>query len=102
MKNRILFITASAAIMLTIGCEKKLDIPNPNGPTSADIWTTPDFAQKGVNAIYSTYHRVGLSRNQFFMNIIRSDEGMSASPNADLVTNFDQFLVTDYNFFERR
>lgn len=101
MKNKLFPFTALAAL-LTIGCQKKLDIPNPNSPTSDVVWKTADYAQKGVNAIYSTYHRVGLSRNQFFINIIRSDEGLSASPYTPLVTNFDQFLVTDYNFFERR
>lgn len=101
MKNKILFILIAAIVFVT-SCEKKLDIANPNGPTSADIWKTPEFAQLGVNSIYSTYHRVGLSRNQFFIDIIRSDEGLSASPNADLINNFDIFHVTDYNYFERR
>src|SRR5437868_1934203 len=101
MKN-ILMIAVSAVVLLTVGCKKKLDISNPNGPTSEVIFTTADYAQKGVNAIYSTYHRVGLCRMQFFMNIIRSDEGLSASPNANLINNFDIFNVTDYNFFERR
>lgn len=102
MKNKIALIAISIATLLTVGCQRKLDIPNPNAPTTDVVWKTADYAQKGVNAIYSTYHRVGLSRNQFFINIIRSDEGLSASPNTNLVTNFDQFLVTDYNFFERR
>lgn len=102
MKNKIVLIMAVAVVLITVGCQKKLDIPNPNVPTTDVVWKTADYAQRGVNAIYSTYHRVGLSRNQFFINIIRSDEGLSASPNTALVTNFDQFLVTDYNFFERR
>jgi starch-binding outer membrane protein, SusD/RagB family len=101
MKNKILFILTAAIVFIT-SCQKKLDIPNPNGPTSADIWKTPGYAQLGVNSIYSTYHRVGLSRFQFFINIIRSDEGLSASPNPDLINNFDIFHVTDYNYFERR
>ena len=102
MKNNTFIIICLAVGLLVAGCKKKLDIPNPNGPTSADIWKTADFAQKGVNAIYSTYHRVGLARNQFFINIIRSDEGLSASPNSSLVNNFDIFNVTDYNYFETR
>ena len=99
MKKKLILIAASATLF-TAGCEKKLDIQNPNSPTSEVIFTTADYAQKGVNAIYSTLHRVGLSRMQFFMNIIRSDEGLSASPNANLINNFDIFNVTDYNFFE--
>ena len=61
MKNKFFLIAASAALLAT-GCSKKLDIPNPNSPTTDVIFATADYAQKGVNAIYSTYHRVGLSR----------------------------------------
>jgi len=101
MKNKLFLVAASAALF-AVSCQKKLEIQNPNAPTSDVVFKTADYAQKGVNAIYSTYHRVGLSRNQFFINIIRSDEGLSASPYTPLVTNFDQFNVTDYNMFERR
>src|SRR4051812_48773433 len=101
MKNKLLLAVTSLALIM-VACQKKLEIPNPNGPTSADVWKTADFAQKGVNAIYSTYHRVGLARMQFFMNMIRSDEGFSTSPNGALINNFDIFNVTDYNMFERR
>ncbi len=101
MKNIFYFI-AAALVLSVVACQKKLDIANPNGPTSADVWKTADYAQKGVNAIYSTYHRVGLCRMQFFMNMIRSDEGYSTSPNSALINNFDIFNVTDLNMFERR
>src|SRR5215218_6333663 len=101
MKNKFFLIAASTALFAT-GCSKKLDIPNPNSPTTDVIFATADYAQKGVNAIYSTYHRVGLARFQFFVNIIRSDEGLSASPNADLINNFDRFNITNYNYFETR
>ncbi len=101
MKNKLL-LSITSLVLLTVACKKKLDIPNPNGPTSADVWKTADYAQKGVNAIYSTYHRVGLCRMQFFVDIIRSDEGFSTSPNTALINNFDIFNVTDYNMFERR
>src|SRR3954471_14526010 len=99
--KKILFITVSVALLIA-GCKKKLDITNPNAPTFSDIFTTPEYAQLGVNSIYSTYHRVGLARFQFFVNIIRSDEGLSASPNADLINNFDRFNITNYNYFETR
>lgn len=86
MKHKFFLAAASAALLVT-GCQKKLDIPNPNSPTTDVIFKTADYAQKGVNSIYSTLHRVGLCRMQFFMNIIRSDEGLSASPYTPLVTN---------------
>lgn len=100
MKYKLLIILGT--IIVVAGCTKKLDIANPNAPTSEDVWQTPGYAQLGVNSMYSTYHRVGLCRMQFFMNMIRSDEGFSTSPNGDLINNFDQFVVTDYNMFERR
>jgi len=59
MKNKIVLIAISIATLLIVGCQRKLDIPNPNAPTTDVVWKTADYAQKGVNAIYSTYHRVG-------------------------------------------
>jgi len=101
MKN--IFLTAIAAGLLITGCKKdELNIQNPNTPTAQQYWKTGDDAQKGVNAIYSTFHRVGLARNQFFITIIRSDEGFSTSPNATLINNFDAFNITDYNLWETR
>lgn len=100
MKNII--ITAGCLAFFTMACKKDLEISNPNNPTTENFWKTAADAQSGVNAIYSTYHRVGLSRNQFFLTIVRSDEGFSTSPNPTLVNNFDGFNVTDYNVWETR
>ena len=100
MKNIIPALITTC--LLVAGCKKgELNISNPDVLTTAQFWKTADDAQKGVNAIYSTYHRVGLCRNQFFLTIIRSDEGFSTSPNAALINNFDIFNVTDYNMGER-
>ncbi len=99
MKNILPILLFSTVLLLT-GCQKKLDITNPNSPNTAIFWKTAADAQGGVNAIYSTYHRVGLCRNEFFMTIIRSDEGYSTSPNATLINNFDRFIITDYNLWE--
>jgi hypothetical protein len=101
MKNKF-FILAACFILFSISCKKKLDIQNPNSPTTENFWKTATDAQYGINAIYSTFHRVGLSRNEFFITIIRSDEGYSTSPNATLVNNFDKFIITDYNLWETR
>jgi len=100
-KMRKLLITTAAIAALLAGCKKsELDIANPNTPTVQQFWQTASDAQKGVNAIYSTYHRVGLARNQFFIDIVRSDEGFSTSPNPTLINNFDVFNITDYNLWE--
>ncbi len=101
MKN--IYLVALAVCVLAVSCKKgELTISNPNTPTTAQFWKTADDAQKGVNSIYSTFHRVGLARNQFFISIIRSDEGFSTSPNATLINNFDAFIINDYNLFETR
>lgn len=81
-----------------ISCEDELDIANPNQPTVDVFWTTQDDAVRGVNAIYSTLHRGGISRWLPFYYLIRSDEGRSQSPATDIVNNMDQFLITDYNY----
>jgi len=100
LKN-IILLTLSAAFLAGLGsCSKDLEIENPNSPTITNFWKTAQDAQNGINAIYSTYHRVGLARNEFFLTIIRSDEGFSTSPNPVLVNNFDVFNVTDYNLWE--
>ncbi|MBE7169757.1 MAG: RagB/SusD family nutrient uptake outer membrane protein [Williamsia sp.] len=101
MKN--IFIFCTAACLLAAGCKKgELNITNPNIPTTEQFWKTGDDAQKGINATYSTFHRVGLARNQFFITIIRSDEGFSTSPNPTLINNFDAFIINDYNLWETR
>lgn len=87
----ILLIAATA-------CKNELDIDNPNTPTTSNFWKTANDAQLGINAIYSTFHRVGLCRWFFFITMIRSDEGFSTSPNSDIVNNYDAFNITDYSF----
>ncbi len=98
MKN--IFLVATAATLLLQACSKRLDVQDPNTPTAANFWKTANDAQAGVNAIYSTHHRQGYARWQFFITQIRSDEGFSTSPNADLQNNFDRFLITNYNYYE--
>ncbi|RYF78315.1 MAG: RagB/SusD family nutrient uptake outer membrane protein [Cytophagaceae bacterium] len=97
MKNRVISLTVAAALMLA-GCDRSLDIVNPNQVTAESFWKTSDDALAGVNSVYSTMHRGGISRWMPFYLIIRSDEGRSQSPATDIVNNMDQFLVTDYNY----
>ncbi|HEU4607637.1 MAG TPA: RagB/SusD family nutrient uptake outer membrane protein, partial [Chitinophagaceae bacterium] len=95
MKQFIIAVLLLAVVMT--GCKKDLTIPNPNTPTTANFWKTAGDAQQGVNAVYSTFHRQGLSRWLHFMTIIRSDEGYSTSPAPWIVNNYDVFNNTDYN-----
>lgn len=97
MKNRLILLTVATAMALA-GCERNLDIVNPNQVTTQSFWITAEDALAGVNAVYSTTHRGGISRWMPFYYIIRSDEGRSQSPATDIVNNMDQFLITDYNY----
>ncbi|MFD2570046.1 RagB/SusD family nutrient uptake outer membrane protein [Spirosoma soli] len=97
MKNKLIFLPLLALITL-VGCERDLNIANPNQITTEVFWRTADDALAGVNAIYSTTHRTGITRWMQFYYIIRSDEGRSQSPNSEIVNNMDRFLVTDYNY----
>ncbi|MGF7215286.1 hypothetical protein GGR92_001426 [Spirosoma lacussanchae] len=97
MKHRFILLSLAATVTLT-ACDRSLDIVNPNQVTTESFWKTSDDALAGVNAVYSTTHRGGISRWLPFYYIIRSDEGRSQSPATDIVNNMDQFLVTDYNY----
>lgn len=94
MKQRII-ITVLAAMAFT-SCKKDLTITDPSNVTATAFWKTASDAQQGVNAIYSTYHREGLSRWLYFATMVRADEGYSASPNSDIVNTFDAFNITSY------
>jgi starch-binding outer membrane protein, SusD/RagB family len=96
--KKIIILSILSSFAIT-GCEKELDIPNPNEATVEVFWKTQSDAVAGVNAVYSTLHRGAISRWMPFYFIVRSDEGKSTSPATDIVNNMDKFLVTDYNFW---
>ncbi|MBD0254272.1 MAG: RagB/SusD family nutrient uptake outer membrane protein [Cytophagales bacterium] len=98
MKKLIIY-GALVSAMLLGSCKKELDVVNPNQPTLEVFWKTQQDAERGVNAIYSTLHRGGISRWMPFYFIIRADEGRSQSPATEIVNNMDQFRITDYNFW---
>jgi hypothetical protein len=97
MKKIILLLITAAVIGLT-SCKKSLNIANPDALSTLQYWKTANDAQLGVNAIYSTFHRTGPCRWYFFATMIRADEGWSKSGDPNLIANFDQFVVSDYNY----
>jgi len=97
MKRIIILFTATVS-MLFAGCQKSLNIANPDAVTTLQFWKTQNDAQLGVNAIYSTFHRAGICRWYFFATMIRADEGWSKSGDPNIIANFDQFVVSDYNY----
>ena len=92
-----ILIYAAFATLVGAGCKKDLTVADPNSLTTPSFWKTAADAQQGINAVYSTYHREGLSRNLYFATMVRSDEGYSTSPNSDIVNTYDAFNITDYN-----
>ena len=96
--KKILICLGLAVVTMLSACDRNLDIVNPNQLTTQSFWKADADALAGVNAVYSTTHRGGISRWMPFYYIIRSDEGRSQSPATDIVNNMDQFLVTDYNY----
>lgn len=96
MKRIHLLIVATA--LLAAACKKsELDINNPNQLTTQQFWQSADDAQRGVNAIYSTYHRAGLCRWMHFLTIVRADEGFSTSPAPWIRNYYDLFNYENYN-----
>lgn len=97
MKKYIIIIIAAMAIG-SVGCQKSLNITNPDAVGIQQFWKTANDAKLGVNSIYSTFHREGLCRWNFFATMVRADEGWSKSGDPNIIANFDQFVVSDYNY----
>src|SRR6476620_5462632 len=96
MKTVYIVILTSATLLFS--CNKsELNIDNPNQATTKQFWLTATDAQQGVNAIYSTYHRAGISRWMHFLNIVRADEGFSTSPAPWIRNYYDLFNYENYN-----
>ena len=96
--KRLFILFAAAAVIGLAGCQKSLNIANPDAIPTQLFWKTSADAQQGVNAMYSTFHRAGICRWHFFATMIRADEGWSKSGDPNLIANFDQFVITDYNY----
>lgn len=97
MKKLFIYTIIAAGIAFA-GCDDDLDILNPNAPTVDVFWRNATDAEQGVNAIYSTLHRGGISRWMPMILTVRSDVGYSASPWPDLQNALDKFIQPDYNF----
>lgn len=98
MKRIIIGFVLAASLGFS-GCQKKLDIPNPNAPTIENFWQNSNDAVLGVNAVYSVLHRGAITRYMPMFLIGRSDEGYSTSPFFELANALDKFVLTDYNWF---
>lgn len=99
--QRLYKTTALGIVLFSVllsGCDKKLDIENPNRTTTESFWTTQDNAVKGVTGIYADMVKPGAMGRWIYFNYdLRSDEGTSNSPWIDL-QNWQKFILVDYNF----
>ncbi|MCF2446690.1 RagB/SusD family nutrient uptake outer membrane protein [Dyadobacter sp. CY345] len=95
---KTIFFLASFILLVTTACDRDFDQPNPNNPTIASFWTSETDAIKGVNAIYSTFHRTATlySRFLFYHGMLRSDEGYGSGGDITL-NNVMSFNQTNYN-----
>ena len=94
-----LIIVTVFAIALFSSCKRDFDEANPNQPTVASFWKTSEDAIKGINAVYSTFHRgyAGYSRAMFFHGMLKGDEGYGSGGDGGLNTLMS-FSMNDYNF----
>jgi len=87
MKKISLFalIIVSVIVFIT-GCEKKLNLVNPNAPTTTGYWVTEKQAFDGSTAMYSAFTVDGTYMRSFpGLTDSRGDDFVGDSPWADLV-----------------
>ena len=87
----------------TSACKKDFDENNPNQLTVSNFWQSEADAVRGINAVYSTFHRgaAGYSRWLYFHAMLRSDEGYGSGGDGNLNTLMS-FVQTDYDLFLTR
>lgn len=99
MINMKKIFTIAAILLGVTSCNMDFDEPNPNSPTIQSFWQTSDDAVKGVNAVYSIFHRgyAGYSRAMYFHGMLKSDEGYGSGGDGGLNTLMS-FSMNDTNF----
>lgn len=80
-------------LLMTVSCDRKLDLSNPNKLTTADYWKTKDQAFAGVTAIYNALTLDGTYMRSFpGLTDSRGDDFTGDSPWLDLVLT-GQFII---------
>lgn len=84
---------AVIALLVLESCDKKLDLTNPNYPTSATFWKTSDHAFAAVNSIYNSLTLDGTYNRSFpGLQDSRGEDIKGDSPWGDLVAT-GQFVI---------
>lgn len=83
MKKILLVFTVALSL---IACDNKLDLYNPNYPTTGTYWETPAHADAGVVAVYNALALEGTYTRSFpGLSDSRGDDVQGNSPWGDLV-----------------
>lgn len=81
------------AVFVLQGCDKKLDLTNPNYPTTASFWKTSDQAFAAVNTIYNSLTLDGTYNRSFpGLQDSRGEDVKGDSPWGDLGAT-GQFVI---------
>lgn len=88
-----MYLLAGSLLITSGGCDKKLDLTNPNALTTVDYWKTRDQAFAGVTAIYNALGVDGSYMRSFpGLTDSRGDDFTGDSPWLDLVLT-GQFII---------
>lgn len=86
-------IYAFTAVLMFGSCDKKLDLTNPNFPTTGTFWKTSDQAFASVNSIYNSLTLDGTYNRSFpGLQDSRGEDIKGDSPWGDLVAT-GQFVI---------
>jgi len=91
--KKILYLLTGLCFITSGGCDKKLDLSNPNLLTTADYWKTKEQAYAGCTAIYNALTVDGSYMRSFpGLTDSRGDDFTGDSPWLDLVLT-GQFII---------
>lgn len=91
--KKILYLFIPACLVASSGCDKKIDLSNPNSATTATFWKTKEQAHAATSAIYSALIIDGSYMRSFpGLTDSRGDDFTGDSPWLDLVLT-GQFII---------
>jgi starch-binding outer membrane protein, SusD/RagB family len=91
--KKIFYLLCAGCLITTAGCDKKVELVNPNLPTNASFWKTKEQAYAGCTSIYNALIVDGSYMRSFpGLTDSRGDDFTGDSPWLDLVLT-GQFII---------
>jgi tetratricopeptide (TPR) repeat protein len=91
--KKIIYLFTALCLITNSGCDKKIELTNPNAATSASYWKTREQAYAGTTAMYSALIIDGSYMRSFpGLTDSRGDDFTGDSPWLDLVLT-GQFII---------